>query len=137
MRSHRLVVGLSALASVVLLGGVPTASATTAPYCGITWGSQAKSNLAMTPAPIVGARVGRHDCWDRLVIDVSGSPAPGFNVRYTDGFHNSASEAPIPVSGGAVLTVAVRAPDYDINTGQSTVPWRYGTHIMSPARFSS
>jgi hypothetical protein len=35
MRSHRLVVGVSALASVLLLGGVPTASATTAPYCAI------------------------------------------------------------------------------------------------------
>ncbi|MCA1676071.1 MAG: IS3 family transposase [Actinobacteria bacterium] len=50
---------------------------------------------------------------------------------------HSTSGDPIPVSGGAVLTVAVRAPAYDIDTGQPTVPWRVGTHIVSPAQFSS
>src|SRR5215210_5083920 len=102
MRLNRLIVGLSGMAIVGLLGAVPAASAATAPYCGITWGSLEKSDVYMTQAPIVGARVGRHECWDRLVIDIGGRPAPGFSVRYTDGFYNSASEGRIPVSGGAV-----------------------------------
>ena len=37
MRSHRWMVALPATAFMVLVAGVPAASAATAPYCGITW----------------------------------------------------------------------------------------------------
>ena len=130
MRSHRLVAPLAAMAIVGLLAGTPAASATTTSPCRVSWGSVARSEPAMTPAPILNARVGRHECFDRLVIDIEG-PAGGYDIRYTDGFRNSASGEPIPVAGGAVLTVAVHAPEYDVNTGSPTVPWREGTLVAA------
>jgi hypothetical protein len=136
MRSRRsLVAVLAAVTCTVLLGGIPEARAST-PYSGITWGSLDKVSGAYTGAPVVGARVGRHDCWDRLVIDLSGLPAPGYRVRYTDGFRALGSGTPLAISGGAVLTITVNAPAYDGN-GQSTVPWSVGTHIVSPSQFSA
>jgi hypothetical protein len=134
MRSRRIVAVLLGLSSTLVLTGVPAARAATAPYCGITWGSLAKSTPEMTGAPIVGARVGRHDCWDRLVIDLSGMPAPGYYVRYTDVFRDVGGNQRW-VSGGAILTVTVRAPAY--NSNGVTVPWTAGQHIVSPSQFTA
>ena len=82
----RLAVGAGLATAVLAAGLLPAAAgaAASGPYCGITWGSMAKSTPAMTQAPLTGARVGRHDCFDRLVVDLSGAPAPGYNVRYID-----------------------------------------------------
>ena len=53
-----------------------------APYCGLYWGSLAKSGgMQMSSAQITNARVGRHTCYDRLVIDLNG-PVKGFQVSY-------------------------------------------------------
>ncbi|HEX6597111.1 MAG TPA: hypothetical protein VF045_09260, partial [Acidimicrobiales bacterium] len=100
MRPHRIAIALSAMLLTVLLGSVPTASA--APYCGITWGSLTKTVLSGTEAPITDVRTGRHDCWDRLVIDVGGTPAPGYGVGYVDSFQPFGGGSALPVTGGAV-----------------------------------
>ena len=134
MRPHRFVIVLSALTFGLLLGSVPTATAASASYCGITWGSLSKSSPELVPGPLVNARVGRHDCWDRLVVDLGTKPAPGYYVQYTDGFSQPGSGTPVPVAGGAVLTVHVLAPSYDVN-GNSTVPWTDRTHIVTPQQF--
>lgn len=81
--------------------------------CAITWGSLAKSTQEMTGATLAGVRTGRHECYDRLVIDVAGRPAAGYDVRYiTPPFRQDGSGNPLPVAGGAVLQVVVRAPAY-------------------------
>lgn len=136
MRMRRLLVFMPVLAGAALVAAVPAVSATTS-YCGITWGSLDKSALNMTGAPIASARTGRHDCFDRLVVDLAGMPAPGFHVRYTDGFRSEGAGTPLSISGGAVLTITVRAPAYD-ESGRLTVPsWApAGTHIVSPGEFS-
>ena len=136
MRSRRLSAVLAALACTATLVGVQATSAQAAPYCGITWGSLSKSASSWTSTPIVGARTGRHDCWDRLVIDLAGKPAPGYNVQYTDGLWADGSGQRYAVSGGAVLTISVGAPTYD-SSGRLTVPWTGGTHIVSPNSFSA
>jgi hypothetical protein len=136
MKSRRsLVAVLAAVSCAVLVTGIPEARAST-PYCGITWGSLDKVSGLYTDAPVVGARVGRHDCWDRLVIDLNGLPEAGYRVRYTDGFRALGSGTPLAISGGAVLTITADAPAYDTN-GQRTVPWSVGTHIVSPSQFSA
>lgn len=135
MKLRRLSVVLPMVACAATLVTVPAVSATTS-YCGITWGSLAKSAPDMTGAPIVGARVGRQECYDRLVIDLAGMPAAGYHVSYTDGFRGFGDGTPLWVSGGAVLTVVANAPAYDAN-GQLTVPWTAGTHIVSPSQFSA
>jgi hypothetical protein len=137
MRSHRSSVALlSALTfTTLLLGAAPAARAAT-PYCGITWGSLAKFSPTGTQAPVVGARVGRQDCYDRLVIDLGGTPAAGYNVRYTDGFRSAGGGSTPAVSGGAILTATVFAPDFDAS-GRRTVSWSVGTHIVTPQQFTS
>lgn len=138
MRSRRTValVAAAAMSVTLVAGGVSTARAQSAPYCGITWGSLQKSDMRMTGAPVVGARIGQQTCYDRLVIDIAGTPAPGYIVRYTEGLRQPGSGNPIPVSGGAVLTITALAPAYDGN-GNMTVPWRAGTRIANPAGFQT
>jgi hypothetical protein len=135
MRRTKLLV--SCVAIMVALG-VPAATATAGaasqPSCGITWGSQLKSAPDLVPATIAGVRLGRHDCYDRLVVDVSGSPAPGSFVHYTDGLSQPGSGHLVAVSGGAVLTINALAPSYDVN-GNPTTPWRAGGHIASTTSF--
>jgi hypothetical protein len=109
------------LAAVVgLMSPVPVAA--DGPFCGIVWGSLPKSDPPMTAAPIVNVRAGRHDCFDRLVVDVGPVPAglpgaavAGFAVRYVPSVTADPTDAPIPLSGGAFLNAAVRAPAHDFN----------------------
>jgi hypothetical protein len=110
----RLALAAGVTAAVVGAGVVAAvAGAASTSTCGITSGSLARSAPAMTQATLSGVRTGRHDCFDRLVIDVAGRPAAGYDVRYIlPPFRADGSGAPLPVAGGAVLQVVVRAPAY-------------------------
>src|SRR3954463_8250051 len=63
----------SALAALVLAAPAQAA----APYCGIAWGSVAKQAGNSAPAALgtdgSAVRAGRHDCYDRLVLDLTGT----------------------------------------------------------------
>lgn len=76
---------LAALALTAGLGLVVPGTASAASFCGITWGSLAKSTAtpALGPSqdPITNVRTGRHACFDRLVVDINGE-APRYTVRY-------------------------------------------------------
>ena len=135
----RLALAAGVTAAVIAAGVVPgVAGAASTPTCGITWGSLAKAAPQMTGAPLTGVRTGRHDCYDRLVIDLAGRPAAGYDVRYiTPPFRADGSGAPLLVAGGAVLQVVVRAPAYDAN-GRATVPWPSPGHpIIRPDQFDA
>jgi hypothetical protein len=108
----------SAVSVEALTAGAATA--TSAPYCGITWGSLAKQTgqgPGFPPTPFVAVRAGEHPCYDRLVFELDGRAA-GYNIRYgqvlTEG-----QGLPIPLRGGASLDIALYAPTYDLN-GVST-----------------
>ena len=107
-----LVVGL--MATVGAVSSASTADA--APYCSIVWGSLEKSNNQMSPAAISSVRAGRHDCFDRMVVDIAGQVA-GYNVAYVAELLNDPTCAPVSLRGGAKLDVAVRAHTEDVNTG--------------------
>ncbi len=125
MRQRRTTIALltAALATVTLWavaspasGTVTTAAAAAAtPYCGITWGSLAKSQPATAVSPLVGVRAGRHDCYDRLVLDIRGK-ADGFHVEYVPVVYRDASGEPVPLRGGAKLHIVAYAPAYDENS---------------------
>jgi hypothetical protein len=135
----RLALGAGLVTAALGVAVLPTVAgaASSGPYCGITWGSLAKSDPTMSPGPVTGARVGRHDCYDRLVIDLAGPPAPGYNVRYIDPpYRAEGSGAPLLVAGGAVLQVTVRAPAYD-TAGHSTVPWSATATVVRPDQFAA
>ncbi|NKX54162.1 AMIN-like domain-containing (lipo)protein [Arthrobacter mobilis] len=109
---------LAVLLLVLGLGLVAPSTASAAPYCGITWGSQAKTKSLMVQSPIINVRSGRHACFDRLVVDLKGK-APGYTVRYVKTVHAEGSGKAIPLRGAADLSITVRAPAYN-SAGKAT-----------------
>lgn len=80
-----------------------------APFCGIRWGSLPKDLSVGSRGEVFDVRAGRHTCYDRLVIDVSG-PAGGHFVRYVDQVRRDGGGDPVPLRGGARLEVVATAP---------------------------
>ncbi|KAF0849052.1 AMIN-like domain-containing (lipo)protein [Nocardia caishijiensis] len=113
---RRFLVLLACLAAAVGLSTLP-ASATPS-YCGLTWGSLDKSSPGYAPGAVRDVRAGRHDCYDRLVVDLTG-PVAGYRVGYVDTVTQDGSGAGVPLRGGAFLQVAVLAPAHD-DAGAST-----------------
>lgn len=101
---------LAVLATTAALAAGPVALGTTtasaAPYCGITWGSLAKTAGALTQGTVATLRAGRHNCYDRLVVDLKG-PQPGYRVEYVNKLYAEGSGKVVPVAGGAILGIVV------------------------------
>ena len=109
-RSVALIVG-ALMGAVFLTAG--SSGATAAPYCGITWGSQPKSQgTTAADAAITNARSGQHECYDRFVVDVRGDLL-GFDVEYVQVVRQDGSGIPIPLRGAADLRVIATADPFD------------------------
>jgi hypothetical protein len=113
--------GAAAVASIALgtlvspTGGAASSTvAATTPYCGITWGSLVKSQSATAVSPLVDVRAGRHDCYDRMVLDIR-ARADGYRVEYVPEVYHDASGELVPLRGGAKLLIVAYAPAYDEN----------------------
>lgn len=135
----RLRTGLLAVAVVVagLTGAVGQASAASAPYCGITWGSQLKSAGDLSSAPLADVRTGRHDCYDRVVFEFNG-PADGYEVEYGETYTEGEGLALSPYAAGdAMLRVQLLAPSYDAIPMEPTVPYRVGDHVANVLRYQT
>ncbi|MBY3554762.1 hypothetical protein HGI15_15395 [Modestobacter lapidis] len=105
---------LTAVAAVLVGAAGPAAAA--APYCGITWGSLPEAHDDLADREVVNdVRAGRHDCYDRLVIDLGGQDSSfgSYDVRYVPQVIADGSGAVVPVRGGAALQIIVGAPAYD------------------------
>jgi hypothetical protein len=110
-------VTIAAGAAVAVIG--PSSASATEGFCGISWGSLPKSAASTEVAPLTGVRGGRHECYDRLVIDVRSPGANGYSVQYVSQIVQDGSGMVIPVRGGAKLQIVAMAPPYDDN-GHST-----------------
>lgn len=113
------------------------AATTTAPYCGLTWGSGEKTAGPLSTAPLLTVRTGRHECWDRVVFEFDGT-AQGYSVRYsadvpTDG--EGVDLVPY-TAGGAHLWVTLRAPAYD-GDHAPTLTARTGDHLANVLRYDT
>lgn len=102
------------MGAATVAAAVPARASASAPFCGLHWGSLAKSG-----GPGFGTvrdiRAGRHACYDRLVIDL-GRPATtniSYDVRYVSRVVQDGSGFPVPVKGGATLQVVVIANPFD------------------------
>ena len=84
----------------------PVAAQATA--CSAGWGSQAKTAAASPHSTLTGVRTGRHDCYDRLVLDMSASDV-GWSVRYVNAVRDQGQGAVVPLKGGAFLQVDVQS----------------------------
>ena len=123
-RARRGARAIAALATGAALIALPATSgagtAAAAPYCGITWGSFAKTSAPLTGGRVQSVRAGRHACFDRLVIDMTGR-APGFDVRYVTTVRSDGSGFPVPVAGGARLAVVAHKGATSVATMPSVV----------------
>jgi len=114
----KLQIWLVALVMAAGLGLIVPGSASAASYCGIVWGSLAKTNAAMSTAQVTNVRTGQQPCYDRLVIDLNGKVA-GFTVKYVSQVVQEGSGLPVALRGGAFIQVTVNAPAYN-SSGQPT-----------------
>jgi hypothetical protein len=96
------------LAILTTLVATPAATAA-APYCGITWGSLAKSAPMTGRGVLVDIRSGRHACYDRLVFHGTGN-VRGYHVSYVNTVRQEPDGHVLPLRGGAKLSITVNAP---------------------------
>ncbi|MFC4493731.1 hypothetical protein ACFPA8_06220 [Streptomyces ovatisporus] len=117
-------VGTAAASGTEGSKGVTEATASAAAAaCSVTWGSLPKTGDGTGNRPLTNVRTGRHDCYDRMVLDIrSGSPAgtPAYDVRYVEKFYQDGSGNLIEIGGGAILQIVASAPSYDPDTHQPT-----------------
>lgn len=106
IRLASLVVALMSLLFLVVF--TPSASAV---VCSTPWGSLAKSSGTnnLSQSLVVGLRTGKHDCYDRLVIDTTGTVG-AWRVLYVDAIRGIATGDPIPTAGGAKIQITVFNP---------------------------
>ncbi len=127
---------------MVLLVGVVAlvapASATQG-FCGQTWGSLPKqlgnNDPGYGPTVLTGVRSARHDCYDRLVFDLGG-PAIGYRVEYVRQVTEDGSGRPIPLRGGAFLSIVHSAAAYDAN-GQPTYAPTDRSNVVSVTGYTT
>jgi hypothetical protein len=119
MKIWRKFIAVTATVAAIALVAPSSATAHAAPYCGITWGSLAKAAGTLSSDPLFNVRAGRHNCYDRVVLDLDGDPA-GYTVRYVSAVHAQGSGHIVPLRGGAFLQIDLQAPAYDSNTGTPT-----------------
>lgn len=119
----------AALAFTAVPAGAAPAGTARATACAAGWGSLDESGAAHTSEPLKNIRTGRHDCFDRMVLDVPGAgDGIGYWVRYVGGVTQDGSGQHIAVGGGAVLEVRVAAPAHDEH-GQPTYPGQVGSPL--------
>lgn len=112
--------------------------------CPTGWGSLPEANSRTAPAPVTNlqtavtnVRTGRHACFDRLVVDVSGRSRAGYDVRYVKNVYTDGAGFLVPLRGGAKLQIVVRAPSYDINTGKSTYQPKNAKELSNVSGYST
>lgn len=63
-------------------------------------------------------RAGKHDCYDRVVLDVKGAADVGYLVGYVQEVTTDGAGKPVPVDADAALQVIARAPGGDLDSGE-------------------
>ena len=118
-RSRRIVrpLALALAVSIAPLAAVTSAPTASASVCEAQWGSLLKARAPYTSKQITNIRSGRHQCFDRLVVDINakGKGKPGYHVTYVKRVTKDGSGANVPLRGGAKLRIIVKAPAYDDN----------------------
>ncbi|MBD8507939.1 hypothetical protein HT102_15735 [Hoyosella sp. G463] len=83
-----------------------------------TLGPAAKQSGDGTFLSVTGIRVGEHNGFTRIVVDLAGQgDQPGYDLRYVDAAYAAGSGDPIAVSGDAILAFNVTGWGYPFDTG--------------------
>jgi len=141
LRTGQVAVALAVAVGAVLVTPTLVAAATISseasthqPYCGIYWGSLAKTGAApgapdwftipTDGSAVDNVRAGQHDCYDRLVIDVRGQ-RPGYRVQYVSEvaeYGVDGHRLVFPLLGSAFLEIVVPTDIIDSNGNQVFTP---------------
>lgn len=104
-------------AAGVMSAAIAATPALAAPHhpaaCAVNWGTNAKHRgpASITVATRVQAvRAGKHGCFDRLVIDLSGGRRPPFSAQYVRHIVAEGSGRVLSMRGHAFIQIAVRGP---------------------------
>lgn len=112
--------------AVMALGAAPAAAAgTPQPFCGQVWGSLPEAvPMRVADAVVTDVRAGRHECFDRLVVDLHGEADRPltYTVRYAPQVREPGSGHTVPLRGGAALQVVVGAPAHGEQRQPTYVP---------------
>jgi hypothetical protein len=117
MPRSRIVVAALAVAGATVLpvtaAAVPASAAPRQHACSTHWGVNPKhrgSSATTVATRVLGVRAGRHGCFDRLVIDLSGGTRPPFSARYVRHIVSAGSGRILHVRGHARILITVRGP---------------------------
>jgi hypothetical protein len=66
---------------------------------------------------VTDLRIGRHDGFDRVVLEYDGPGTPGWDVRYVAEAASQGSGEPVEIPGDGVLQVTVSGVGYPFDTG--------------------
>jgi len=84
-------------------------------------------------------RVGQHDCYDRVVLDINGPADVGYTVHYVPVVTADGSGEPVPVAGGAALAVVAHAPPQGLDDSGHQPGRTFaanGDLLYSPSQFT-
>ena len=114
---NRIVQAIAALGVAGIVSGTTlVASAATvqdrAAACVTNWGTNAKQHgpTSTVSTAIADVRVGKHRCFDRLVIDLSKGPKPFYRAAYVRQILAEGSGKVLRVRGHARIMITVRGP---------------------------
>jgi hypothetical protein len=130
----------------------PTPTPTATPS---TDGTDAEADAAAPPFPadtavdtaepagdaaltVTDVRVGHHDGFDRVVLELAGTGTPGWRVEYVDAAVEDPTGETVDVAGDSVLQVVVTGAAYPYVTGATEFPLRQpvtaaGTTVVGEA----
>ncbi|BDZ43091.1 hypothetical protein GCM10025865_23900 [Paraoerskovia sediminicola] len=74
----------------------------------------ASADAALT---VTAVRIGAHDDYDRVVLELAGTGTPGWRAAYVDAPTEDGSGAPVDVDGDAVLSLRIEGTTYPFETG--------------------
>ena len=121
MRTPLRLIVLALTSVLAALAVTLPAQAAASPYCGITWGSLDKASNAGNGGHVDEVRAGRHACYDRLVIDITGTTTyHNWQVGYVSRVVQDPSGRTVSLRGGAFLQIRLEAPT---NTPNGTLTY--------------
>jgi|tagenome__1003787_1003787.scaffolds.fasta_scaffold20212991_2 hypothetical protein len=68
---------------------------------------------------VTDVRLGHHDGFDRVVLEVHGTGRPGWDVRYVDVAVSQGRGEPLKVAGDAIVQVTITGAGYPYDTGET------------------
>lgn len=95
--------------------------------------------LAMSTLTGASMRIGQHDCYERIVFELTGTgDPPGWQVAYVDPLVGDGSGEPIDLAGDATLEVIVRVWTVsDVDRGPDGMPPFTGPDDIVPSGYEA